>query len=260
MQQVRSASNLTIEGLANFMNWQRRARLGWAILLAVGAFGAGSGVAAFAQQSDAPTTAGPTLAVPSTPTRSAANGTTLQPPGASPRAETGAQPLAEWLGNHPRWRRIGPIVLVVVLIGGVVLWFRRQHPSQPDATEPTFIESEADPSKFEQIQAEIQGLHLRLLSGQQEGDFHKIEKLARVLIEKLGCPGARQMDPEQLHEVIHSGLLTPAQATTLSSILERCQRGLAEPSRELDFDPPDLLWELNELIRSIKQTPSEPSP
>src|SRR5690606_25636009 len=124
------------------------------------------------------------------------------------------------------------VLLAVVVALGYFLYARRRSKSGPD---PLYNEPEPRSSRFEQLLAEIQGLSLRVKSGESKGYYRKIETLVRVFLERTGQPNARYMSDEEVRKILSSGSVPQELSTRLREILDRCRQGAVNESDKLDF-------------------------
>ncbi len=149
---------------------------------------------------------------------------------------------------------IGPLSIAVLVVVGIVvaIWviLNRRGESEIQAY---YSEPDVEGSRFEQLLAEIQGLSLRVRSGESKGYYLKIEQLARVFLERTGHVGARKMNDEELLGLLAGGSVAQIHAATLSSIYERCRRGSEHEAEKLDFTAAELLSELREMINSTEE-------
>lgn len=147
----------------------------------------------------------------------------------------------------------GLIVIAAVIAVAIALFLLNR--SRSTNWQTVYSEPEPRNSKFDMLQAEIQGLTLRVSSGESKGYYRKVETLGRVLLERLGHSGARKMSEEQINEILQGGRLTPNFATKLADILERCRKGAVHENDKLDFSAAELLKELRELVNQVEETP-----
>lgn len=147
----------------------------------------------------------------------------------------------------------GVIVIAAVIVVAIALFVLNR--SRSTNWQTVYSEPEPRNSKFDMLQAEIQGLTLRVSSGESKGYYRKVETLGRVLLERMGYNGARKMSDEQINEIIHGGRLTQNFSTKLADIFERCHKGAVHESDKLDFSASELLKELRELVNQVEETP-----
>lgn len=147
----------------------------------------------------------------------------------------------------------GLIVIVAVALVAVVLYVLNR--SRGNNWETVYSEPEPRNSKFDMLRAEIQGLTLRVSSGESKGYYRKVETLGRVLLERMGYSGARKMNEEQINEILRGGRLTQNCSAKLADIFERCRQGSVHESDKLDFSASELLKELRELVNQVEETP-----
>lgn len=152
---------------------------------------------------------------------------------------------------------VGFGVFFILLIGLVLYMFGRRGGSQAGQLEEAYSEPEVESSRFEQLLAEIQGLSLRIQGGESKGYYRKIEALARIYLERIGCSGARQMSEEEIEALLNGGAIPAKQATSLASIFERCHQGAEHESEKLDFSASELLRDLRVLVKQAEETPSQ---
>ena len=159
---------------------------------------------------------------------------------------------AEAAGFLERWS--GPLAIaILVVVAIIVAVWAFLHRRGKSEMQGYYTEPDLESSRFEQLLAEIQGLSLRVKSGESKGYYRKIEQLARVFLERTGHVGARKMGDEELLGLLAGGSVSQTHAATLSSIYERCRRGSEHESEKLDFTAAELLTELRELIRSTEE-------
>jgi hypothetical protein len=149
------------------------------------------------------------------------------------------------------------LVILVAIVGLVALLTsggrRRDEHSDEIYTEPAPGES----SKFEQLLAETQGMFLRIQGGESKGYYRKIERLARIFLERIGVSGARQMSFEEIVLLLNGGTFSQKQAGALLSIFERCKQGAEHEGEKIDFTATELIKDLRVLV---KQAAEETSP
>ncbi|MCL5270286.1 MAG: hypothetical protein M1457_07005 [bacterium] len=162
---------------------------------------------------------------------------------------------SRWFGIPigPNWLMLFGAVLVVALVAAAWIIYQRS-----DFPRVTSSEGETRSTRFEQLNAEMQGLALRLESGESRGYYKKIGMLGRVFLERIGVAGARAMTDEQVEKILRSGQLTQDQAGTLASIFARCREGALHESEKLDYTAADILKDLRRLVREFEEaTPSQ---
>lgn len=154
----------------------------------------------------------------------------------------------------------GIIIILVILIAIVALVTlltgggrRRDEHSDEIYTEPAPGES----SKFEQLLAETQGMFLRIQGGESKGYYRKIERLARIFLERIGVNGARYMSYDEIVLLLNGGTFSQKQAGALLSIFERCKQGAEHEGEKIDFTATELIKDLRVLV---KQAAEETSP
>lgn len=154
---------------------------------------------------------------------------------------------------------VAVLVVALVVIGGLVFLItgrRRENPNgDPMYTEPQ--PQDSGNTKFEQLLAETQGLYLRVQGGESKGYFRKIERLARIFLERTGTPNSRQMSYEEIMIAVGGGSYTPKQTAALVSIFERCRQGSEHEGAKIDFTAAELIKDLRVLV---KQAAEETSP
>lgn len=160
-----------------------------------------------------------------------------------------------WIKAH--WLDIIIVVAIIIVIGVVFYLRSRKRPGDDlyiSHQEP--IEN----SKFEQVLAEIQGLTLRVQTGENKGYFRKIEQVTRAYMERIGVVGAREMSYDALATFLSSAALPPKHASAISSIFERCRIGAENEGLKNEFSPSDLLRDLHVLIKASEDMhPIKPS-
>lgn len=151
---------------------------------------------------------------------------------------------------------IALLLVALVVIGGLVFLItgrrREEMNDEQMYTEPP----QQDSSKFEQLLAETQGLFLRVQGGESKGYFRKIERLARIFLERTGTPGARQMTHEEIMSAIGGGAYTPKQTAGLVSIFERCKQGSEHEGEKIDFTAAELIKDLRVLVKQAAEDTS----
>lgn len=149
----------------------------------------------------------------------------------------------------------GPVLIAIAAVVIVAVLLVLLNRSRSSNWETVYSEPEPRNSKFDMLQAEIQGLTLRVSSGESKGYYRKVETLGRVLLERMGCSGARKMSEGQLDEFLQSGKLNQSVAAKLADIFERCRKGAVHESDKLDFSAAELLKELRQLVNQVEETP-----
>lgn len=143
-----------------------------------------------------------------------------------------------------------PIIVAVAVVGAMAIgggvWLLTRQ-SRPAAWSPEIIH-DAPSSKFEQITAEIQGLSLRVAGGESKGYYRKIDRLARVFMERVGCGLCTKMDDDELKKALKCDALKGDESTVLTSIFDRCEKGAQNEREALDFTAGELLKELWKLV------------
>lgn len=147
----------------------------------------------------------------------------------------------------------GAIVLAAVVVVAIILYVLNRNRSSNWQT--VYSEPEPRNSKFDMLQAEIQGLTLRVSSGESKGYYRKVETLGRVLLERMGYSGARKMTEEQINEILQGGRLNPNVSSKLADIFDRCRQGAVRESDKLDFSAAELLKELRLLVDQVEEAP-----
>ncbi|MEN6626233.1 MAG: hypothetical protein ABFD69_08420 [Candidatus Sumerlaeia bacterium] len=167
-----------------------------------------------------------------------------QKPAAAPA--TSANPLSG-LGT--------PVVIAIaaVVVVAVILYLLNR--TRSSNWETVYSEPEPRNSKFEMLQAEIQGLTLRVSSGESKGYYRKVETLGRVLLERLGFSGARKMSEEQINQILEGGRLPQAFSAKLADIFARCRQGAVHETDKVDYSASELLKELQQLVYQVEETP-----
>lgn len=151
---------------------------------------------------------------------------------------------------------LGVVVLVVIILTAIIIIVQRRSASLRDM----YIEAEAPRSKFEQLDAEVQGLLLRVKGGESKGYYRKIERLLRVFLERTGHTDARHLSDEELEHLLSTSHLNTDQIQRLQSIFERCKAGAEHESEKLDFTAAELLRDLQNLVREADQASFHPEP
>ncbi|MCE5229728.1 hypothetical protein LLG95_09055 [bacterium] len=172
-------------------------------------------------------------------------GAQTQPAGAQPAAPSR---ITDLLLGTP-----GLVVIAAVVIVAIALFVLNR--SRNSNWETVYSEPEPRNSKFEMLNAEIQGLTLRVSSGESKGYYRKVETLGRVLLERMGYPGARKMTAEQINEILQGGRLNQNFAARLGDIFERCRKGAVHETDKVDFSASELLKELSLLVNQVEETP-----
>jgi hypothetical protein len=108
-------------------------------------------------------------------------------------------------------------------------------------------------SRYEQLLSEIQGLTLRVQGGESKGYYPKIERLARIFLERIGPAGARDLPDAEIEALLASGEIPQDVATALRSVFQRCKQGAIHESEKLDFTATDLLKDLRTIIKRVEQ-------
>lgn len=154
------------------------------------------------------------------------------------------------------------IIALIVVVGLIALLSgggsrRREEHVDELYTEPATPRGEG--SRFEQLLAETQGLHLRVQGGENKGYYRKIERLSRIFLERLGVTGARQMSYEEIMNVLNSGSFSQKQAAALQSIFERCKQGSEHEGEKVDFTAAELIKDLRMLVKQAAEEASSRS-
>jgi hypothetical protein len=142
-------------------------------------------------------------------------------------------------------------VLVIVAVAAALLLARRR---QAIDWTPRNFEPEPEPSPFEQLLAEIQGVSLRIKGAAGRGFYRKIDMLGRIFLERLGHKNARTMNDDQIGAVLREGSLSEAQGQMLATIFERCRQGAEHESEKLDFNANELLKDLRTLVLQVDES------
>ncbi|MRR52839.1 MAG: hypothetical protein EG825_18365 [Rhodocyclaceae bacterium] len=145
------------------------------------------------------------------------------------------------------------IAIIAVAVVAVILYLLNR--TRSSNWETVYSEPEPRNSKFEMLQAEIQGLTLRVSSGESKGYYRKVDTLCRVLLERMGFSGARKMSEEQINQILEGGRLPQAFSAKLVDIFARCRQGAVHESDKLDFSASELLKELRQLVYQVEETP-----
>lgn len=172
-------------------------------------------------------------------------------------AQAQPEPAADSGSGLQTWLLRILIVLVVAAAGVGIYMFTKNRKQKP--WEGFYSEPETKSSKFEQLLAEIQGLSLRVQGGESKGYYRKIEVLIRVYLERIGCEDARQLDDDELDDLIKKASIPHGQADQIRSILERARTGAKNESSKLDFTAAELLKDIRKLIVEVDDMP-EPRP
>jgi hypothetical protein len=158
-----------------------------------------------------------------------------------------------FLASTPMLTLYGIVALVVLVMAAWVIYQRSDFP------RPAYSDGDHRISRFEQLNAEMQGLTLRLQSGESRGYFKKIGTLGRVFLERIGIAGARGMSEEQLEKAVRSGQLSQEQITTLINLINRCREGAERESEKLAYTAAELLMELQNLVKQFEEASSSQS-
>jgi hypothetical protein len=154
--------------------------------------------------------------------------------------------ILNFLATYGLW--IGLAVVVGVLLSFAATLLMRQN-SRPDV-ELLLNDAGLRSTRFEQLFAEIQGLSLRVRSGESKGYYRKIEQLVRVFLERTGHPGARKMEDADVRKILEKGQLPKDQSDTLLTIFNRCKQGAEHESDKLDFTAAELLRTLYGVVEA----------
>ena len=160
---------------------------------------------------------------------------------------------AERLTNL-RWGWVGLVVGVAALLAVMVVIFRRRRPVDLFQSEYPDVES----SKFEKILSELQGIKLRVESGDAKNCTPKVARLVRIFLEHGGIKEARELPYPELREALQSGQFTPQQTQVLSRILERCEAESKEDEESNgragggDFDPLELINDFRGVVDDVE--------
>ncbi len=139
----------------------------------------------------------------------------------------------------------------VIGLGGWLFFTLRNRGEAPSRPR---VDREADSSPFEQILAELQGIRLRVESGEGRANVPKIARLVRIFLDKTGVPGARTVGYEELRRAVQAGKFSPHQAQEINRILERCESVGEEDfgAAVLEFDPLELIQDFRRLVYQVE--------
>lgn len=140
----------------------------------------------------------------------------------------------------------------VLSVGFLVYYYINREPKEPSEGAP---ESDADiieSSRYEQILAELQGIHLTFQVKGGRSNFAKIARLVRIFLSKLGLHNAQAMDDEELVEAIRASSLNPKDQAVLISVIERCVRGEHLEETEWNFKPLELVRDFKRVVLQIE--------
>lgn len=148
----------------------------------------------------------------------------------------------------------GTLVLIVggaalAAIGGwfMIMWRKREPIPRYRGGK------EVESSPYEQVAAELQGIKLRISGGDGRSYLPKVERLVHIFADRAGIIGARTMDRETLTKALSAAPLSPEQIKTLSRILLQCEKARTEESIKLDFDPMDMVKDVQSIVRELER-------
>lgn len=144
------------------------------------------------------------------------------------------------------------IVGALSSLGFLVYYYMKRAPS---AEAPEVEENEIEimeSSRYEQILAELQGIHLNLQSKGGRSNFVKIQRLVRIFLSKLGLHDAQEMDDTDLITAIRASNLNPKDQQVLCSVIERCSRGERLEEAEWNFKPLELVRDFKRVVLQIE--------
>lgn len=139
--------------------------------------------------------------------------------------------------------------VAIVLLAGASAYYvlRRRGPELRDG-----IQREIESPKYEQVHSELQGIKLRLEGGDGRGNYLKIARLVHIFADRAGIAGARDMGNEELGKSIEGGPFSAQQAQVLMRVLERCETASDEETRNLDFDPMELILDFSNIVYQLE--------
>lgn len=150
-----------------------------------------------------------------------------------------------FLSSYGGWIGLAIVLGVIGLVAATLLMRTSNRPDVELLLNDTTLRS----ARFEQLFAEIQGLSLRVRSGESKGYYRKIEQLVRVFLERTGHAGARKMEDAQVRAILEKGQ-PKEQGETLLTIFNRCKLGADHESDKLDFTAGELLKTLYGVVES----------
>jgi hypothetical protein len=143
---------------------------------------------------------------------------------------------------------IGGAIALAVIGGWFMIMWRRREPI-PRYQGGREVES----SPYEQVAAELQGIKLRISSGDGRAYLPKVERLVHIFADRAGVIGARTMDREALTKALSAAPFSPEQIKTLARVLLQCERARTEESIKLDFDPMDMVKDFQSIVRELER-------
>ena len=152
------------------------------------------------------------------------------------------------------WREpwVVPTAVVVALVAVIALvWAltRRRVEPPPELEAP---DRHLVSSRFEQLFSEVQGLLLQTREHESKGSFRKIENLVRGLLERLGHVDARNMDEQQIRDLLAKDALPANQTESLREVFMRCREGADENVANYDLSAAQLLEQFQTIIHEIE--------
>lgn len=151
-------------------------------------------------------------------------------------------------GLHPAKIVIPVVVVVLILVGAV--WFFRQ---QSDSYHLTRFQPDSVSTPFDPMMAELQSIEFRLKSDTGKGYFIKLDRLARIYLERIGVEGAKEMDEEALKATLASGEVSGERANVLHAIFEQCAIGAAQGEVPGKTQAADVAADLRRLVERSSQ-------
>lgn len=152
-----------------------------------------------------------------------------------------ANPEYAWIGAG------AAAALLVLVAAGLTLVRRRE--SLPNLGAPS---RESDASPFEQVLAELQGIRLRIRGGEGRGSLPKVSRLIRIFMIRAGVAEAEALPAADLGTALRPLGFTGEEVASLSSILEKCERGIRDDAIKLDFDPSELVEQFRSLVFEVE--------
>lgn len=161
---------------------------------------------------------------------------------------------ASWImGNSLLWIAVGGAGFIGLLTA--MYWWRHRGRAWESRLKPPPGRRlshghgrDLESNQFEQILSELQGIKLRIENGEGRGSLPNLLRLTRVFIARAGYPDAREQTADALADALMSSEFTSAQIEVLSSIIGQCETAIHEDTRNLDFDPMDLVADMRRVV------------
>lgn len=173
------------------------------------------------------------------------------PPGAAPPAS--APPAAAEGAGYSQYIPVAIWVVVFIALIPVAVWaYRRWKDNEP---VPRYLGGkDIEPSIYEQVASELQGIRLRIRGGDARTYLPKIERLVHIFVDRRGLEGAREMNNESMIQALDSELFDAEQIEVIKRVLERCEATAVSRrgKPDLGFDPIEMIGEFQDLVQQLE--------